>query len=314
MNKKLFFAASLGFLLAACSTAEEYEKEPIPVRITAGLGTTNARSVDQNWNSDVIGVSVISDTYNTMTNETNTNVQYKTDSRESTATFTPVSSSILFNAGYEGSATFAAYAPYTASVTGGAVNINTQQNNDTQENQEKNLDFLFATGASASFASPNVVFEGSHAFVHKMIQLNLYIKTVKTDDLTVDISSATDITLGGLIHTGTINITTGEISTSGETVSSWSILKQYHTDSDVDQSRTYSLIVLPQSLTDALTLSVTIQGKTYTNKTIKPDLTKNGRAYNYMISVQGNGGIKVEGSTITAWDKQDYEEGNAYQE
>jgi hypothetical protein len=43
-------------------------------------------------------------------------------------------------------------------------------------------------------------------------------------------------------------------------------------------------------------------------------MTKNGIAYNYEISVRGNKGIVVEGSTITNWIPEDSLTDNAYQE
>jgi hypothetical protein len=314
MNKKQIIAAIALVTLAACTKSGEYDYEPVPVTITAGLGSPTTRAIDQNWNGDVIGVTVISDTNGTMTNATNTNVEYSTTSTDVTAIFSPVNEKILFNADYNGTASFAAYAPYSNSVANNLLTINTQLNNDTQKNQEKNLDYIFASGATATFANPTVAFEGSNAFVHTMVQLNIAVRTEKTDDLTVDIDEATEISIGGLIHEGTFNILTGEVTATGAAVPTWSIKDLRYSDDETKHVRTYTLIVMPQTLTEALTLSITIQGKTYVNKSIKPNLTKTGRAYNYMISVQGNKGIKVEGSTITKWDLQDYEEGDAYQE
>jgi hypothetical protein len=314
MNKKQIFAAIALVTLAACSKSGENDEQQVPVKITAGLGSPTTRAIDQNWNGDVIGVTVISDTNGTMTNATNTNVEYSTTSTDVTAIFSPVNDNILFNASYKGTASFVAYAPYSSNVTNNQISINTLQNNDTQDNQEKSLDFIFASGATATFANPTVAFEGSNAFVHTMVQLNVAVRTEKTDDLTTDIDDVSEISLGGLIHEGLFNILTGEVTATGDVVSSWDIKNLRYYDDETKHVRTYTLIVIPQTLSEALSLSITIQGKTYTNKSINPNLTKAGRAYNYMITVQGNKGIKVEGSTITKWDLQDYEEGDAYQE
>jgi hypothetical protein len=312
MNKKLLFVAATALILVSCHSHDGSDPD-IPIRVNAGLSGVNARAVDEKWDSDNIGISVISDTRGTMTNAGNTNVQYSTTSTDVTATFNPVGSQgILFNADYDGTATFAAYAPYAAS-TSGTISLNTLQNNDSQLSQERNLDVIFATGATATAASPTVSFVGSHAFAHQMVQLNLAIRTVKSNILTEDISSATAINLGGLKHTGTFNVTTGEIVVTGSTVSTWDISRQYYTDDETGNVRTYSLVLLPQQLSGNLSLSITIGGRTYTNANLQPDLTRSGRAYNYLISVQGNSGITVEGSTITPWDVVNLED-SAYQE
>jgi hypothetical protein len=312
MDRKTILIAATSLLLLSCHSHDNYEPD-IPIKVNAGLSGVNARAVDEKWDSDNIGVSVISDTGGTMTNAANTNVQYSTTSTDVTATFNPVGSQgILFNADYDGTATFAAYAPYAAS-TSGTISLNTLQNNDTQLNQERNLDVIFATGATATAVSPTVSFVGSHAFAHQMVQLNLAIRTVKSNILTEDISAATAITLSGLKHTGTFNVTTGEINVTGSAVDAWDITRQYYTDDETGNVRTFSLILLPQQLSGNLSLSITIGGRTYTNAKLQPDLTRSGRAYNYIISVQGNTGITVEGSTITPWDVVNLED-SAYQE
>jgi hypothetical protein len=312
MNRNLILVAAAALMLTACHSRDS-EVEAIPVKITAGLSATNVRAVDERWDSDKIGVSVVSDTQGTMTMAGNTNVQYSTTSTDVTATFTPVGSQgILFNADYVGTATFAAYAPFSASNTG-IISLNTLQNNDTQANQEKNLDVIFASGATASADNPNVVFVGSHAFAHKMIQLNLAIRTVKSNILTDDISAATSIKLSGLKHEGVFNVTNGDISVTGDVVDSWDITNQNYVDDETGNVRTFSLIILPQQLQSTISLSISIGGRTYTNGNLKPDLTRSGCAYNYLISVQGNNGITIEGSTITPWDEVNVED-NAYQE
>jgi hypothetical protein len=315
MKMKLLLAAVGLLSLAACSNSNDWDGETVPVSITAGLSSNHTRAVNQNWNGDVIGVTVIDDTQKSMTTAEYTNVPYSTTSTDTKATFKSVNYSILFRANYTGTATFAAYAPYSADVsTGNTLPLNTAENNDTPANQEAYLDYIFATGATASFGNPVVAFEGDYSFTHQLVQLNLTFKTVKTDDLTYDISQLSALKLSGIIHEGSFNILTGEVLATGDVVDDWDILNTNYTDDAETLSRTYSLIVLPQTLKSALKLAVTIQGKTYVSNAIQPDMTKNGIAYNYEISIRGNKGIVIEGSTITNWIPQDTTTDNAYQE
>jgi hypothetical protein len=248
-----------------------------------------------------------------MTTAANTNVQYSTTETGSTATFTPVADNILFNAAYEGTATFAAYGPYSATTVDNLAEIDTRENNDTSDNQEKNLDYIFASGATATLANPAVAFVGNSAFNHKMVQLNLSITTVRTNDLTQSVADVASITLGGLIHKGTFNILDGTVKATGDVVSDWEIKDLYKTVSG--DTYTYSLILLPQTLSGALPLSITIGGKTYVNKGgIKPDMTAGGISLNYSINVQGNVGITISGCTINNWTQTDKVVDDAFQE
>jgi hypothetical protein len=312
MKKVIYIAVAIA-TLAACCKDDDSQQGATPVKITAGLNDAGTRCLDTNWNNDVIGVSVVSDTRGNMTNATNTNVQYATSENGTTATFTPVVDDILFNPNYDGVATFAAYGPYSSAVKSNLIEINTEDNNDSAEHQEKNLDFIFATGAKATFNNPNVAFTSDNAFKHKMVMLNITLKTVKTSDLKLDIEDVTSIILGGLKHKGTFNIATGAVTPTGEVVDNWEIKDLNKTTSG--NACTYSLILMPQTLDIALPLSITVGGKTYVNRSgIKPDMTEGGKSLNYSISVQGNEGIVIEGCTINSWSQSETVSGDAFQE
>jgi hypothetical protein len=314
MESRILLAALAIATVTACNRSVDLNDESVPVNITAGL-SNETRASQSNWNGDEIGVTVIDDTQKTMTTAEYTNVPYITTSTDTKATFSPVNYSILFRANYVGSATFAAYAPYSSTVgTDHLIYLNTAENNDTPENQETYLDYIYATGATATFSNPTVAFEGDCAFNHRLVQLNITFKTTKTDDLTYDIGQVTSIKLGGIVHEGTFNTVTGEVLATGDVVSDWDITELNYTDDATALTRTYSLIVLPQTLANPIKLSVTIQGKTYVSESIKPNLAKNGVAFNYEISIRGNKGIVVEGSTITDWAVQTSQTDDAYQE
>lgn len=318
MKKTNVLWAALGVVaLTACNRSVDVEvDDSVAVNITAGLSSSvSTRASDTNWDADVIGVTVIADTKGTMVTAEYTNVPYATTSTDTRATFEAVHNSILFRANYTGTATFAAYAPYSASVgSDNLISLNTSLYNDTPKNQETYLDYIYATGATATYANPTVVFDGDRAFTHRLIQFNLTLKTIKTDDLTVDISEVENLYLGGIIHEGTFNTLTGEVLATGDVVDNWDIKNLNYVEDAAGSSRTYSFMLLPQNLERAFKLSVTIQGKTYVSQSIKPDMTQNGVAYNYVVSVQGNKGIVVEGSTITDWSVQDSQTDDAYQE
>ena len=105
--------------------------------------------------------------------------------------------------------------------------------------------------------------------------------------------------LGGLIHAGTFNVTDGTTETTGSEVADWDISDCKHTDAAT--TRTYSLILLPQDLTNkALNVKVGINGQTYYNSNaINPNLQA-GYTYTYTITVKKNR-LVVSGCTITPW-------------
>ena len=305
MKQRFYIMAAAALTLAACSNDENMEMTdgPVEARITAGLSAPTTRAIGTNWNADEIGVWV----KDAPTSDMETlykNVLYTTTSTGATAEFTATTGEGIFFQDANETVTFAAYAPYqpsddneTLPGNNGKVDVKTD-NMNTATDQEK-IDFLFAEGAEASRASSTVSFTDDHSFHHKMAQLNVVFQTSETDGFEPDDIFGCSFNLGGLIHEGTFNVTDGTTATTGSEVADWDISGCKYTDAAT--TRTYSLILLPQDLTNkALNVKVGIDGQTYSNSdAINPNLQA-GYTYTYTITVKKSG-LVVSGCTITPW-------------
>ena len=114
----------------------------------------------------------------------------------------------------------------------------------------------------------------------------MVFQTSETDGFGPDDIFGGAFNLGGLIHDGTFDVTTGETATTGTAVDSWDITDCKYTDAAT--TRTYSLILLPQDLSSKPL-----------NVTINPNLQA-GYTYTYTITVKKSG-LVVSGCTITNW-------------
>lgn len=315
-------AAAMAF--TACSSEETVDNSgPVEARVTAGIGAPATRAVDSNWNADYIGIIVTYASNSSGMDEMYRNVEYSTTSTGTTADFSPVSGGIFFQDKTE-TVTFSAYAPYQKSSaadvlpgTDGIIEVDTENyNGDTQEN----IDFLFASGATASQSSPTVSFADNSAnggednsFHHKMAQLNIVFQVSTTDGFSAtEIFTTTNtFNLGGLIHEGTFNVTNGTtaLKKGSTAVDDWNITSCKHTDAA--STRTYSLILLPQDVSEnPLKVAVGIGGQIYSNnEDINPNLEA-GKKYTYTITVKKTG-LSVSGCTITGWDTGTDGEGDA---
>ena len=305
MKQRFYIMAAAALTLAACSNDENMEMTdgPVAARITAGLSAPTTRAIGTNWNADQIGVWV----KDAPTSDMETlykNVLYTTTSTGATAEFTATTGEGIFFQDANETVTFAAYAPYqpsddneTLPGNNGKVDVKTD-NMNTATDQEK-IDFLFAEGAEASRASSTVSFTDDHSFHHKMAQLNVVFQTSETDGFEPDDIFGCSFNLGGLIHEGTFNVTDGTTALTGEPLDSWDISGCKYTDAAT--TRTYSLILLPQDLTNkALNVKVVIDGQTYSNSdAVNPNLQA-GYTYTYTITVKKSG-LVVSGCTITPW-------------
>lgn len=330
MKAKYLMIATVATMLAACSNDEnEVNNGPVEARITAGVSGPSTRAVDDTWNtSDNIGVRVASVTGTTADIdskmvESYKNVKYtasKLENDNKTATFTPATTGagIFFQDASE-TVTFTAYAPYQESAADalpgtkgdGIIGVNTDGSADnTQADNQEKIDFLFASGATASKSSPTVTFakeddSNDHSFKHKMARLKLVLKVSASDGFDAGdmVKTGNTFKLSGLKHGGTFNVTTGETSVTSENATdNWVITSFKHTDAE--NVRTYSLILLPQDVSQSqvgLKLAITIDGQVYTTKdnAIKPNLEA-GKSYSYEITAKKQG-LKVNGCTITPW-------------
>ena len=123
-----------------------------------------------------------------------------------------------------------------------------------------------------------------------------------------------DYKLGGLVHEGTFDVKTGTAATAGSVVSDWMLRQctgapKTATDKCVatfDAATgvmTFTMILLPQTLANALVLEISPDDEeyqSYSNKDmIKPALEA-GYSYTYTITVKKTG-LTLSGSTIENW-------------
>lgn len=321
---KMFLLATATFSVVACSNDEATDNGPVAARFTADIGAPLTRAVGSNWNADHIGITVTNS--NSDMKYMYKNVGYETSSTGATADFTPIDDAIFFQDKDE-IVTFSAYAPYQESSaasalpgTNGVISVDTKDyNGNNPDKSQEDIDFLFASGATASAKNPTVTFADNTtnggedcSFHHKMAQLNIVLRTSTTDGFAADkiFDGNNTFSLGGLKHEGTFDVTTGEAAATGTEVDGWNITECKNVDDKTANTRTYSLILLPQDLTKALNLGIAIDGILYTNNDkINPNLEA-GKAYTYTITVKKTG-LAVSGCTITDWGNGGGNTGNA---
>ena len=311
MKKALLYSLA-AVALVSCSSDDQGESGSAlqEARITAGVTGVATRAVGAKWEADHIGIIVTSAPNSTM-DETYTNVEYKTSASTATsADFTAVGQKIFFQDATE-TVTFAAYAPYNSSITANNHIITTstehQQSttNAASRTEQQEIDFIHASGATASNSSPVVSFNSTtgHPFTHKMTRLVLVMKTDANSGFSAtDVTSGT-YTLEGITHDGTFNVITGVAQatvpgSSDAGSAAWSLndntLKEVASD---NSSITFTSILFPQSVS-SLTLNATIGGQTY-KATLTPALAS-GMSYTYTVTMKKQG-LTVSGCTIEDW-------------
>ncbi len=328
LHKQLFLAAiiMLGMMTACHNDDCKCDRNDfVEAKFTGQLNEMNSRVMGNKWTYDKIGIRVIdAKTSNMM--DLYKNCAYETESQGLTAMFTPVTpaDAIFFQDKTE-IVTFAAYLPYVASDpnvlpgTNGIIGVNTQDNNNN-ETEQLSINYLYATGASASKMDPIVAFTKisdteDYSFKHKMSRIRLIFKASLADGFTGDEifeNKLNTYNLGGLKLKGTFNVTTGLASSTAEPTEIWDITNCIHWDDHANKSRTYTLILLPQTSNPSskLKVSINLNGTTYTNdRTIDANLVA-GKSYTYTIILKKNG-LEISGSTITDWVEVPNEEGAA---
>lgn len=295
--KKIYLFAAAALTLTACSNDEPgINGEPVAARVTANIDVPQSRAYNQTWeNGDAIGISTIS------AGKTQyTNMKYSTTGDGNFSHFGGDATGIFFQNRDE--VTFAAYYPFTGNENTAAGTI-ADVTTENQANQ-KQFDFLFASGAKASRANSTLSFTGDVSFEHKMTRLILRLQTDATSGFeAAEVASGT-YALNGLKHSGSFNSATGEAIATGDATADWTITA---TASDADNVRTYSMILYPQTGAN-LTLKATIDGVDY-NCNITPALEA-GKSYTYTITVKKTG-LTVANSFIKPWGDGIFSSGEA---
>ncbi len=343
MNTKLFILATAATTLVACAKENEAPKSSgsVEAQITANVSGPKTRAINNMWNADVIGVMAVDAAGTTTTMGSKyKNAAYQTESTGTSADFTPQREGAgIFFEDASDEFTFAAYAPYASSANASTLpgdngKITIKTDNQSTISRQENIDYIYATGAKGSKSNPVISFTNNTAaggsdcsFKHKMSRLILKVQASNTDGFTdPGVLKYADYKLGGLIHEGTFDVSTGTAAATGAVISDW-MLREYTfpttdwtmTDmcvaeyDDATGVMNFSMILLPQTLSDCLNFEVTPrdgESQTYSNRnTIKPALEA-GYSYTYTITVKKTG-LTISGSTIADWNDGGTHSGDA---
>ena len=283
MKTRFFALAALALALAACTNDNEnLNDDSVAAVINAEISdAVSTRASGTAWaERDEIGISESRFGY--------TNVPYRWESGK----FTPTGTIIFFQD--DDPTTFSAYYPYDAD--GGTLTATTDAT--AQQNQPA-IDFLYATGATASTHNPEVNFTDDTdaggtdcSFHHCMSQITLTFK----EGSGVDFSTIqpTGYTLSGLMLTGSFDTTTGTAETDDATAAQ-----------DLDMTLTNgaltsSVILFPQTKA-SIGLSVNYNSQPYTATLDIPEgALKAGNNYTYTVTVR-NKDLSVSSATISDW-------------
>ncbi len=322
MNKQTYpfllsaLALGLAGILSGCLVG--CTKNPIELlscgsptlQVSAGVGTKAVGGVY--WDKDSIGV-IVTDPESYA--EKYTNVGYCTESEGENgvrqATFKALDGEIWFVDTSE--LTLTSYAPYDSSLgTDGLISQTTEFLED--DGLKKRVDFLYASGYSASEAKPTVNF----TYDHKMARIILDIRPGDMNPEHTELVATATYTLSGLIHEGTFNALTGEtnLKESAEPCEDWD-LKSRTTHSDLtDDDGTVvgvsdTIIAYPQNPTE-LTIATTIAGLSYDGTIDSPEGGfASGYSYTYKVSVNETK-LEVSGCTITRWRDPEVDDWGTY--
>ena len=283
INTRLFAFAALALSLAACTNDNENLNDgPVAAVINAEISdAVSTRASGTAWaERDEIGISESRFGY--------TNVPYRWESGK----FTPTGTIIFFQD--DDPTTFSAYYPYDAD--GGTLTATTDAT--AQQNQPA-IDFLYATGATASTHNPEVNFTNNLStggtdcsFHHRMSQITLTFEAGSGVDFNT--IKPTSYTLSGLVLAGSFDTADGTAEANDATAAQ--DLNMTLTNGVL----TSSVILFPQSTT-SIELSVNYNSQPYTATLTIPDgALKAGNNYTYTVTVR-NKDLTVSSATISDW-------------
>lgn len=282
MKTRHFALAALALTLAACNNDDEnLNNGSVAAVINAEISdAVSTRASGTAWaERDEIGISESRFGY--------ANVLYRWENGK----FTPAGTIIFFQD--DDPTTFSAYYPYDAD--GGTLTATTDAT--AQQNQPA-IDFLYATGATASTHNPEVNFTNNLStggtdcsFHHRMSQITLTFQEGSGVDFNT--IKPTSYTLSGLVLAGSFETTTGTAKTDENAQTADLTM-------ELDGALTSSVILFPQSTT-SIELSVNYNSQPYTATLTVPDgALKAGNNYTYTVTVR-NKDLSISSATISDW-------------
>ncbi len=287
--KLYIFLAATALTLAACTNDETATPDsPVALKVNASIGTIDTRAAGTQWTlGDQIGISTVEGT-----DTDYANVCYEWDGSSFT---TPPESAIYFQSPEV--VTFHAYYPFVPTPGTAAApltGVSTDATNQTAENQPL-IDFLYASGATASKDAPTVSFTGDHAFTHRMSQVTLTF--IEGDDM--DLDGAWGYTLGGLKLQGTFNPQDGT-ATADDVEAKPLVLSLSEVETANARYTASSLILFLQDAA-SIALTVTLSGQPYTaTLTVKDGKLQPGNNYTWDVTVSKTG-LVVGDAEIEDW-------------
>lgn len=297
---KILYIAAAALLFAACANEEDGigNSGPVAATVQADIVKNATRATTGNtWSkNDAIGVNVTSTGYTTGDNK-----KYVTTNGDGTFEAADNNNIIYFKDNKE--TTFSAYYPYSESLTDGKMDWNMAE---VVENQPCMADVLFASGATASKASPIVNFtDVEHRFKHCMSLVEFKIKPgqgVKYNNYKFN-----RLELKGIFRSGKFDTRTGSVETAGDR---GPISRNFY-DVSFESEESFAYIMLPQSLESnkmdiEIYLLLNDSEVKYTTP-ITPSTNgqfEGGKKYTYNITVK-NTGITIEAANIYPWENGD---------
>ena len=301
MNKfRFLYIAAAALLFAACANEEDGigNNGPVAATVQADIVKNITRATtDDTWSkNDAIGVYATSSG-----NTTGDNKKYVTTNGDGTFEAADNNNIIYFKDNKE--TTFSAYYPYSKFLTDGKMNWNMAE---VEANQPCKADVLFASGATASKASPTVNFtDAEHRFKHCMSLVEFKIKPgqgVKYNNYKFN-----RLELKGIFTSGKFDTRTGLVENVGDRMS----LVRNFDDVPFESEESFACIMLPQSLESnkmdiEIYLLLNDSEVKYTTP-ITPSTNgqfEGGKKYTYNITVK-NTGITIEKANIVPWENGD---------
>ena len=299
---RFLYIAAAALLFAACANEEDGigNNGPVAATVKADIANnikTRGTADNNSWTAgDAIGVHVTSTGYTTGDNK-----KYVTTNGDGTFEAADNNNTIYFKNNEE--TTFSAYYPYSESLKNGKMDWNMDE---VKANQPCKADVLFASGATASKASPTVNFtDADHNFKHCMSLVEFKIKPgqgVKNNNYRFN-----RLELKGIFRSGQFDTRTGAVITIGDRGS----IRRDFDDVYFENEESFAYIMLPQSLESnkmdiEIYLLLNDSEVKYTTP-ITPSTNgqfEGGKKYTYNITVK-NTGITIENANIVPWGNGD---------
>lgn len=301
-SEYLIIAALAIMTLAGCSNGDNEPElsggNDSPV-FTATISGEGSRAYDRQWEAgDVIGIS----------GANRTNVGYHTNDGSGKFAVKTPGDQIYFPDDKE--VIFTAYYPWN-NLAAGAAAINADTSDQTGQ---KSFDFLWVQ-ATGKKVAPLVAFN----FSHTMAKLVLTVKCGA--NMSYDELNSATLSLAGIRHTGTFDITTGTAKANDNAAAGECMLSDaVPVTADVaGKAVTYSLIFFPQEFNESMTFSAALPDGnlfewkhdfTDANKTKDGNKAGNrwvaGRQYNLSITLHKTG-FTPANCTIKPWNGVDKE-------